>query len=95
MEALRDARERTQAVLDGYGAAAESLDRIAAGGLEQRRQVEVVAGAMRELAGTAAELHALAAGLATSVDRVATGQKELGELVEASATPGSSAPARA
>jgi len=95
VDALRDARERVQAVLDGYGAAAESLDRIAAGGLEQRRQVEVVAGAMRELAGTAAELHALAAGLATSVDRVATGQKELGELVEASATPGSSAPARA
>jgi hypothetical protein len=79
---LAEARALVGGILDSFADASRSLDAIAAGGDEQRRQVELVARAMNELNASTTGLNGLASDLAASVKQFATHQGELTALVE-------------
>jgi methyl-accepting chemotaxis protein len=81
LRALQATRELVRGILDGFGDTARSLDTIARGGDEQRRHVELVARAMRDLSASTASLEGLAADLQDSVTRFAAGQAEMAALV--------------
>lgn len=80
---LAEARALVAGILASFAETSRSLDAIAAGREEQRRQVELVASAMSELEASNASLNGLAADLATSVKQFATHQGELTALVDA------------
>ncbi|HYG66513.1 MAG TPA: methyl-accepting chemotaxis protein, partial [Anaeromyxobacteraceae bacterium] len=79
---LAQARALVGGILDSFADASRSIDAIASGGEEQRRQVELVARAMNELNVSTAALNGLAADLAASVKQFAAHQNELTSLVE-------------
>jgi methyl-accepting chemotaxis protein len=78
---LRETRALVAGILDGFADTAKSLDTIARGGDEQRRHVEIVARAMRDLSASTASLEGLAGDLQASVSRFAAGQTEMASLV--------------
>jgi hypothetical protein len=90
LKELADARQLVRGIVDGFGETSRGIDTIARGGEDQRRQVELVARAMREQEVATAALNGLAADLAASVQQFATSQAELTSLLaggEAGAGP--------
>jgi methyl-accepting chemotaxis protein len=79
---LARAREEIRRIVEAFAQTSRGVETVAASGEEQRRQVDLVARAARDLDETTAGLTGLAADLAESVRRFATSQKEIAMLVE-------------
>jgi methyl-accepting chemotaxis protein len=94
-EHLRDlahARDEIRRIVDAFAEASRGVETIAASGEEQRRQVELVARAARDLDETTAGLTGLASNLAESVGQFAASQREIARLVEGRAEAGEPGP---
>jgi methyl-accepting chemotaxis protein len=94
-EHLRDlarARDEVRRIVDAFAEASRGVETIAASGEEQRRQVEVVARAARDLDETTAGLTGLASNLAEGVGQFAASQREIARLVEGRAEAGEPGP---